>query len=71
MLHSDKAIPVEGITLHKQIIKEFQMKKTISALTLLAGSLAILPAQAAEGVQTIPQVTNEWRGAVTPYIWGH
>jgi hypothetical protein len=45
------------------------MKKIISALTFLAGSLVYLPAQAAEGVQTIPQVTNEWRGAVTPYIW--
>jgi hypothetical protein len=45
------------------------MKKIISALTVLVGSLAVLPAQAAEGVHTIPQVTNEWRGAVTPYIW--
>jgi|GEM_PF-621792 hypothetical protein len=49
--------------------EEFQMKKIISTLTILAGSLAALPVQAAEGVQTIPQVTNEWRGAVTPYIW--
>jgi hypothetical protein len=45
------------------------MKKIISALTILAGLLAILPAQAAEGVQTIPQVADEWRGAVTPYLW--
>jgi len=48
---------------------EFLMKKIISTLTILAGLLTALTAQAAEGVQTIPQVTNEWRGAVTPYIW--
>ena len=45
------------------------MKKIISALTIFAGSLATLPAQAAEGVQTIPQVTDQWRGSVTPYLW--
>lgn len=45
------------------------MKKIISALTILAGSLATLPAQAAEGDHAIPQVTDEWRGSITPYLW--
>ena len=45
------------------------MKKIIALLFILVSPATTLSAQTTEGVQTIPQVTNEWRGAVTPYIW--
>lgn len=45
------------------------MKKIIALLFLLVSPVATFSVQATEGVQTIPQVANEWRGAVTPYIW--
>ena len=45
------------------------MKKILALLFILVSPAATLTVQATEGVQTIPQVTDAWRGAVTPYLW--
>jgi hypothetical protein len=45
------------------------MKKIIASLIVLFSPLATLPVQAAETAKAIPQLTEGWRGSITPYLW--
>ncbi len=45
------------------------MKKIISSLIALIATFATLQTHASETNHAIPQVTNEWRTSITPYLW--
>ena len=45
------------------------MQKIIGLVIIALSSLVVLPIQAADDVATIPQVSDGWRGSVTPYLW--
>ncbi|MEN9590032.1 MAG: hypothetical protein RLZZ481_1818 [Pseudomonadota bacterium] len=45
------------------------LKRILICLILLASPLTVSPTQAAENVVAIPQVSEGWRGSISPYIW--